>query len=38
MAQAIAKCPPNEAILICHQIRVIFKLPFRQTEGVINSL
>ncbi|CAK3733832.1 hypothetical protein VCRA2120E57_1660001 [Vibrio crassostreae] len=28
----------DEAILICHQLRVIFKLPFRQTEGFINSL
>jgi len=28
----------DQAILTCHEIRSVFKLPLRQTEGFINSL
>tara|TARA_Y100001933_G_scaffold243111_1_gene271430 strand:- start:43 stop:1038 length:996 start_codon:yes stop_codon:yes gene_type:complete len=28
----------NDAIIACHQIRQVFKLPLRQTQGFINSL
>jgi len=28
----------DEAIIACHEIRQVYKLPLRQTEGFINSL
>ena len=28
----------NDAIIACHQIRQVFKLPLRQTQGFINSI
>ena len=28
----------DEAIIICHELRQVYKLPLRQTEGFINSL
>ena len=32
------KCYTDEAIIACHEIRQVYKLPLRQTEGFINSL
>ena len=28
----------DEAIIVCHELRQVYKLPLRQTEGFINSL
>ena len=33
-----SKCYTDEAIIACHEIRQVFKLPLRQTQGFINSL
>ena len=33
-----SKCYTDDAIIACHEIRQVFKLPLRQTQGFINSL